>query len=600
MKTSVRKIMIRTFVLAAIIWGIAYLLAAAATRLNLPPGLLRDGWDSLEAGVVAPLRSNWLAAAAAAVTFGFTIDQTGFPETVQDRLFPPRPDFLSWREEAGVGALLRRRIPIAGRDAELRRLRSWLRGRRTEHRVQAFGVYGARGIGKTRLILEAFRRLNPWWRLWRRWHVGVLTGPVPIGTRFRRPTAILVDYAVDAELFWRSAESLVRQHHEHPVRIVFESPVDFDKMVEGRAEHRTAPLRAILPRVTDAVDAPEGAAEPLRPGAQVSINPTTARRFLQLAPLDAASAKDLLTSAYGAFAPQRRRNRSWRAARARRTNAPAIIAAARGRPSYLLEFAVRAEEARPDLIATQPDLMRRTIDAWAVPREDAELLVEEAVSIFPEEGLELVLLAALGQGRKIPAEDRYEIAPGSGDRLRLSRLFRNYGEDEGVDADLLNEAPTIANAHVAHFAMMAILRRLQRADLQGFVKRVTRSESVALQAVQARLAEMLMAAWPPSDDSADPGLEDFVPAQMYGGLVAALLLLPEAAPLDVRRTVVERLQRPPFAPRSMLPKAGGRPTSSTKHCMHSPTCSISRWRARATSKAKRRGNCRKRSPATRS
>lgn len=87
----------------------------------------------------------------------------------------------------------------------------------------------------------------------------------------------------------------------------------------------------------------------------------------------------------------------------------------------------------------------------AVWREDAERLVERVLESLPEEGLTVLLLAALGYGLQVPAEVRRMVAPGAGDRRRLSRIFSSNEKDPKLrdNVDLWSHFPPITQKEVA-------------------------------------------------------------------------------------------------------------------------------------------------------
>jgi hypothetical protein len=63
------------------------------------------------------------------------------------------------------------------------------------------------------------------------------------------PTLILVDYVEYPQLFWECWDVLSQLNPDKPVRILFESPVDFSQMVEGRPPHLIQDLEQIIHKV---------------------------------------------------------------------------------------------------------------------------------------------------------------------------------------------------------------------------------------------------------------------------------------------------------------------------------------------------------------
>ncbi len=481
---------IRSVLAGLAVWlvgGLALdLLRAAPAVVGAPP------W--IESGILEI--STWAssinglspAALLTALLTGFALEQTNLLRIIQDDWIPPRPSFLETREP-GPDDLAPR-----SRSASVRQLHDWLRRVRKRRTLQIHGVFGAAGVGKSGLVVQLLSEMG------RGWHAGRLIAPIPSDWTPRRPTLIWVDYADDANVFWQSGAALFDRTFPHPVTVIFESASDFEMMIDGQPEHKVAALRRAAP--THPRSAPQvGDTEGIRiraEGAQLeSVAPSRGRydgfeEPFKSSIIEEAEARDAsdeaptflfvssfestetakLAMAFARTTPQWR-HLSAKDRRALTSLAEEMFAATSGRLQPLIELTRRVIEEGPERLLTDSTLRNAILDPMSVPRADAEILIQKAVSAFPEEGLDLIILAALGQMFEFSADARHAVAPGSGDRRRLARLFLQYSGERSRSFHP-DFAPSITDRRTAIEALIAVVGRLQRADLKAFVRRLSR------------------------------------------------------------------------------------------------------------------------------
>jgi len=471
-------------VAAAVIWGAAFVSVMALATYDL------QGYEQLQslADWLAPFNSP-VNGAVAAVAAGWAVEQTPVPRAMQAWLLPPLPKFLT--------PIARQKGQLFGRRDVLAGLDEWLRQNDRTRELRVNGVFGLAGIGKTRVAME--------WLLRQRgsgWHVGELREPVPPDWTPRRPTLLYVDYEAAASIFWRSIGPLASSEgFRHPVRVLFDSAADYKLMLAGVPRYQTAVLAPCLPTVRSASNdpktvvkgdierSPEQTPRPRRSpledlsGAQVlpDLKPHGASDdnavFIPITRLEPAQSEKLFCALSGQKVAVKERG--------------SFDATIDGRPRAIVKLAAYARRARQQ--GSRLDLIT-AYDPGLTLRTDAEDLIRDAIQVFPEGGLDLLLLASLGIHAPFPAHTRAAIAPGAGDRARLAWLFRHH--EANTKSYLANFAPRIAAPKTAVAVLVAVLDRLGPDDIGAFADRLIRvSGRNGESALSTGLVELLGEAW---------------------------------------------------------------------------------------------------------
>lgn len=377
--------------------------------------------------------STWLALTLSTIPVAATLIKWKPIDSAAQRLFPDLPAFMSPIEPA-----LAPQRQLFGREDALKEINTFLNA---PPESLAFGVCG-RGAGGSHLVRHALRELPG------SWLVGILNGPIDTGFQVGRPLAVIVDAKTATPEIWDAAADLLERRGR--VRVLIDSDVDFPVLplrvadVAARLDRklfRRGGLAAydsgfglgIVRQTAVFVRKPKRSAGGI--GDSASPETTDRTRFVSLERL---SDDDMLKIA-----------RLWVAY---------LKPSPRPTDEQLRETVVRAG-GLPRLLVR--DLRGESDPGETAEKTEAKGLITRATSadVFGLEGFKVVILAALGAVRPIPAEVRKKVAPNSGDRHLLRALF---GVQSGIDDDQF--MPAIKSRPVALEALLQALSRLQSPD----------------------------------------------------------------------------------------------------------------------------------------
>lgn len=454
----VRSVIIRTALAAAILWVGARIAYSVLSNATLPEiAGLDQALSTLTSFLAQPL-----AGVFAAIAAGYAVEQTGVPKALQDWFWPPLPAFLR---------PLPRVARSFGRTETFDRLNRWLRAARSARALRVNGLFGPAGVGKTHVALDWLHRQRQVG-----WHVGELQDPVPLDWAPKRPTLVYVDYEASAGLMWRSLEPLAAAGARRPVGVLIDGGGDFDILTAGLPSRRKAHLATASPPVSASSTAVDGQVTEAQLIPQ-SERPTRARRLLDdLSGRDTARPIPLgirgaprPTRSFVALAPLAEDEAERFFARLSRralrpSERPLFHATVEGRAREIVRLAAlvrggrRPSGSRAATALFDPGLTRRA---------DAEALVHDAIAAFPEDGLNLLILAALGRPYAFSSRARTTIAPGASDQARLARLFRHHEPNTGAEL-----APRIADAGTAVAVLIAAFERIATSDVEALAMRL--------------------------------------------------------------------------------------------------------------------------------
>lgn len=423
--------------------------------------------------------SAWVMAALYVLALLYFIEQTGGLKYLVDLAWPSPPPFLTQVSTKDPASAWHPANPLIGRTAELKSLSDFALGRRHKRCLSCHGLYGRSGVGKTRLAVEWLRMLKK-----RQWHVGELNRAIPDDWIFRRNTAILVNYGKHAQDFWDSFDTLRLAQQRHRIRVLFESSMDLKLMAAGvpaadfedlkdllwqvgdldttraRVNERMGHIDRSTQAQSDVSTSSVSMPSPLVPEeAERSLpaEPPGQSTFLRVLPLLPADMEGVIT-ARAAYRNLRTRIGPHR---------EAIIAVARGRPQCAIDLCDRL--ARVPSGQSAPGF-----DTYTVARTEALKLLSEAQTLFPENGLQYLALAALGHRVDIPASLRLSRAGAAPDILKLITLFRDQAESDEYDYAWAKDPrayfPSIDDEDVARLVLFMTLERLQAPDVSSFAE----------------------------------------------------------------------------------------------------------------------------------
>ncbi|MFN5081991.1 MAG: hypothetical protein ACK5WW_13150 [Brevundimonas sp.] len=403
-------------------------------------------------------RSGILALAIASLT---VVAQTllagaaalAFP-ALATRILARRPEFL-----APLHLHLEDALEPVGRDGERRMLDSFAEPRRRRGAGRLYGLFGPEGVGAGYLAKWWLADLR--WR-WGRgvgwgWIVGELRRPPPVGWKPRRPMAVLVDARTATPEIWQAVTDLLKLQNAAVVRILVVARTDLKELIQSLDEPIASSLdNARFQELEASQDAPAD------------------RRLLRIVSQRGRERGRGLGERTDASPPGKPDFLC-----VPRLERPALLKIARqylrGLPRKLtdvdIEVAVEAASGLPgDLKRALGQIARgERIDHSRKYAKSADQLIDRACETFPHtQGLYVAALAALGAVEAVSSSVRLELAPAAGDRLALRNVLAGHGPFEDEE-----QTPAIRDRHLAWEVLLQALTRLQSADRQRFLAKVS-------------------------------------------------------------------------------------------------------------------------------